>query len=1462
MASDRKAALRKLAERRNAGSTGLEEYQVEDEDNIYDEVTEEEHAAIARRKMREGDAFVVDDDGRGYADLGQDEWENSDDYSESGSEEGEGDIKSNKKRKRDNKNKKSKPRPEGSITSLFSKQAQKKGPSRVENAASATSDADLLNSIMEELDQEADSYPQKRMKPIREEHANPFVDRPDRMRSYVQSSPYIPPASAVPAWQQPGPASDAAIAVKSEPQSETQPDTSTPIDDDETQFELTELPADDDMDMINEVTAVEETTKEEKAQPAVQVRALRTAATAKTVSASFAPKFERVEAKSQSNGTPPPKATGNNLNWKSVQGSMGVQAAESGQGSFGMGFRTINPEDVLESDGSLKMFWFDALDHNGVIYLFGKTLNRKEDKYISCCVMVKNVERNLFILPRPRMLDDDGHETDVEVTMGDVHKEWNELRRKYRIGEFKSVTASRKYAFEIPGIPAESEYLKVLYPFTDPAVPSDSKGKSFSHIFGTSTSALELFILKRKLMGPCWVRIENAEISKTSLTWCKLEINLTNPKLLKPFGDGDENAPKQSPPLVVMSLSLRTVMNHKKHVNEIVAANGLVFGNVNPDNSASMDEPSRFTAIRQLDCPWPSGFHDMLSRERTRVEIFPNERALLGWLMASIHRHDPDVIVGHNFIDFDLDVLLHRMRDIKVDQWSRIGRLRRTKWPKLQTGAGGTGDSTFAERQMASGRLLCDTYRAAQDLIKSKSYSLTALAQSQLNIERPNIDFDQIPNYFWDAGKLLEMIHHCQFDGYLAAQLMFKLHVLPLTKQLTNLAGNLWSRTMTGARAERNEYLLLHEFHNKKYVVPDKSFANKNRVVVEQMNDDDDEPAPTKGSSRRKPAYAGGLVLEPKKGFYDQFILLLDFNSLYPSIIQEYNICFSTVQRNYDDQEDQLPDPPDPEVARGILPTLLGTLVERRRAVKKLMKDPKLPAAEMAQYNIRQQALKLTANSMYGCLGFSHSRFFAKPLAMLITAKGREILQSTVDLAQNEGLEVIYGDTDSIMINTNTDKLSEVKKIGNDFKRAVNKRYNLLEIEMDGFFQRMLLLKKKKYAALVVEEKDGKLVQSIETKGLDLVRRDWCGLSHDVSQYVINQIFAGEGREELLEKIHKHLTQVAEDVRQNLIPIEKYIITKSLTKNPEEYADKKSQPHVQVALQMKAKGLAAKVGDIIPYVICEGDAGGLIAARAYHPDEVSKEGSGLRIDIEWYLANQVHPPVARLCQPMEGTDAGRIAECLGLDAHKYNQSAAASSSPLEMDQLYTFESQIKDSERFKDVVKWTPRCRWCGERSEFEPVARVKGSQVIPSTLCSNASCNRDMPLPSLEAQLNDAIRTHVRRYADGWMVCEDAACRTRTRNIGVYGRRCLANCKGGTVRLEFTDQMLYRQMEYYERLFDVQKKVEDTEDSLLAPVVRQEGERLAPLRKLVKRYIDKNARRIVDFGGLWKEMGLLQMVH
>jgi len=128
---------------------------------------------------------------------------------------------------------------------------------------------------------------------------------------------------------------------------------------------------------------------------------------------------------------------------------------------------------------------------------------------------------------------------------------------------------------------------------------------------------------------------------------------------------------------------------------------------------------------------------------------------------------------------------------------------------------------------------------------------------------------------------------------------------------------------------------------------------------------------------------------------------------------------------------------PEPGLEPGILPTEIRRLVESRKHVRQLMKSPSVSADLLAQYDIRQRALKLTANSLYGCLGFSHSRFYAKQLAALVTGKGREILMKTRDLVQAMNLDVIYGDTDSLMIATGSLDIDEVYRLGNRIKAEV-----------------------------------------------------------------------------------------------------------------------------------------------------------------------------------------------------------------------------------------------------------------------------------------------------------------------------------------------------------------------------------------------------------------------------------------
>lgn len=147
----------------------------------------------------------------------------------------------------------------------------------------------------------------------------------------------------------------------------------------------------------------------------------------------------------------------------------------------------------------------------------------------------------------------------------------------------------------------------------------------------------------------------------------------------------------------------------------------------------------------------------------------------------------------------------------------------------------------------------------------------------------------------WATTKdgLMNFVNHCDADTYFVAALVLRLQMLPLTKVLTNIAGNSWARTLSGTRAERNEYILLHEFHRNNYICPDK-YSAKLQKAEEKLHDGDDDDATDK---KKKDKYKGGLVFEPEKGLYDRFILVMDFNSLYPSIIQEYNICFTTVER-------------------------------------------------------------------------------------------------------------------------------------------------------------------------------------------------------------------------------------------------------------------------------------------------------------------------------------------------------------------------------------------------------------------------------------------------------------------------------------------------------------------------------------------------------------------------------------
>lgn len=394
----------------------------------------------------------------------------------------------------------------------------------------------------------------------------------------------------------------------------------------------------------------------------------------------------------------------------------------------------------LNDDGSLSIFWYDAHEEfagDGTVYIFGKCYDQKVKKFMSISLQIKDLERIMYAVPKDRTSD-----------CMDVHAEFTEIfkSRFPKIKGWRARPIEKNYAFELPIPNGKGKFLEIRYKANHPPFPPYMKGgETFSHLFGANTSVMEHFIIQKKMMGPCWMTIQNPSLStEFKQTWCDFELIVNNP--MKNVAITLEDKNKESPPLTVLSFALKTHKAANK-TKELAMISCVVHNSVECDRPTPnpRDNYNCFSAIRKIDgLQLPNDLQKVIKDNKHQVQCFQNEKALLEFFIGKIKLADPDLMVCHGLTNGIFDILLHRIQTLKIAHWSRLGRFKRSQFPK----SGNSNGGFFIPRQVTVGRMLCDTFLSARELIRETNYDLTELSRTQLSIKRDVFDLNLLRGFY------------------------------------------------------------------------------------------------------------------------------------------------------------------------------------------------------------------------------------------------------------------------------------------------------------------------------------------------------------------------------------------------------------------------------------------------------------------------------------------------------------------------------------------------------------------------------------------------------------------------------------------------------------------------------------------------------------------------------------------
>ena len=639
-----------------------------------------------------------------------------------------------------------------------------------------------------------------------------------------------------------------------------------------------------------------------------------------------------------------------------------------------------------------------------------------------------------------------------------------------------------------------------------------------------------------------------------------------------------------------------------------------------------------------------------------QIDYCMSEKELITLTVRAIQSLDPDILMGFEVQQGSLGYLAERAATAYeqpnfLSQISRIPSMNKSNSTTEENEPDDTSNRDQYSWQHASGlhvsgRIVLNVWRIMRDEVKLNIYTLENCVAAVLHLRIPHFPHYQLVSWFSRglAGGRWRSLAHLAMKTRMSLMLLDRLDVVGRTAEMARCFGIDFFSVLSRGSQYRVESMVLRLAHTQNYIAL--------------------APSPEQ-VARQAAMEALPLILEPQSQIYVDPVCVLDFQSLYPSMIIAYNLCYSTCIGK---PEHSRPDnmiklgcseyhpgisvlagkkpgahrliiapngvgfvPPD--VRNGILPRLLKEILETRIMVKKSMKRLPPDARVLLRcLNARQFSLKLIANVTYGytAAGFS-GRMPMAELADAIVQSGRETLESAIKMVESNPrwrARVVYGDTDSLFVQLPGRSIEDAFEIGSEIAKAVTEANpSPVTLKLEKIYQPCVLLSKKRYAGAMYESPD-QVKAAFDAKGIETVRRDTCPAVAKVLERTLRLLFASAD----LSILRQYLENQWKRILSNRISISDFIFAKEVRLGTYSARASVIPPAALVATREMAYDPRAepRYGERVPYVVVYSEPGSRLADMVVSPRALVESSGRLRLHGLYYITKQIIPAVERI----------------------------------------------------------------------------------------------------------------------------------------------------------------------------------------------------------------------------------------